>query len=204
MRSLLAAVAVVSAVGLLLVGLSFAATPFVAPTGCAYAGGGALPDARCTPGATNQAVTQRTIRSTICTSGYTATIRPAEKVTEPEKYKLMASYGWPKGTSARLFELDHLISLELGGGANDAANLFPERHDVNVGGLDEGSLVKDALENKLAAIVCSPHPLLTLRRAQAAIRKDWVAAYSRWMGWSSSSPATVPAPVSLPPYKGTP
>lgn len=178
--------------------LSTSPAPFVAPTGCAYGGGGALPDARCTPGATNPAVTQKTIKTTICTSGYTATVRPTEPVTEAEKRKAVPGYGWPKGTSLTNFEYDHLIPLELGGAANSPKNLFPEQHSVNVGGLDEGSLVKDGLENKLAAIVCSTHPLLTLRQAQRAIATNWVLAYERWMGWSSAKPSVAPAPVAMP------
>jgi hypothetical protein len=172
-------------VALLTIPLGHATTP---STTCMYAAGGALPDAKCTPGSTNPAVTQKTIRATICTSGYTTTIRPAEAVTEPEKYRSMAAYGWPKGTSARGFEYDHLVSLELGGAANDTRNMFPEQHDVDVNGLDEGSLVKDRLENRLNTLVCSKKPPLTLRQAQKQIATDWVAAYSTWVG-------------PLPPYK---
>ena len=40
-----------------------------------------LPDPNCTPGAIDTAVTQDNIDSTICASGYTATVRPANSVT---------------------------------------------------------------------------------------------------------------------------
>lgn len=173
---ILAAVFASVAIAVLAVGNSHAA----APTGCSYAGAGALPDPRCTPGATNPAVTQKTIKTTICVSGYTATIRPPEAVTEPEKYRSMAQYGWPEHTSATGFEYDHLVSLELGGAVNDPRNLFPEQHTVTVNGLDEGSLVKDQLENKLHTLVCAGK--LTLRRAQKAIATDWVTAYVTYIG----------------------
>ena len=44
-----------------------------------------LPDQACTPGARNPAVTQATIRTTICKPGWTATIRPPASVTGKEK-----------------------------------------------------------------------------------------------------------------------
>src|SRR5947209_3021171 len=50
------------------------------------------PDARCTPGVLNPAVTQETIGQTICRSGWTSTVRPSTSVTEPEKLASMAAY----------------------------------------------------------------------------------------------------------------
>src|ERR1700687_6125535 len=49
------------------------------------AGLDARPDPRCTPGTVNPAVTQAMLGSTICRSGWTSTVRPAESVTAPEK-----------------------------------------------------------------------------------------------------------------------
>lgn len=49
---------------------------------CHSSDSGQLPDPRCTPGGIDPAVTQPTIGSTICTSGYTSTIRPPEAQTE--------------------------------------------------------------------------------------------------------------------------
>src|SRR5690242_12252575 len=46
-----------------------------------------LPDPTCTPGATYSAVTQSTIGSTICVSGWTSTIRPPTSYTNPLKTK---------------------------------------------------------------------------------------------------------------------
>ena len=53
-------------------------------------------------------------------------------------------------------EIDHIVSLELGG-STDIANLFPEKRDVS-----PGYKVKDKLENKLHDLVCDG--TLTLRR----------------------------------------
>jgi hypothetical protein len=52
---------------------------------------GRLPDRRCTPGAVDPAVTQVDIRSTICSPGYTETVRPPEGQTEAFKSNL-----WPE------------------------------------------------------------------------------------------------------------
>src|SRR5690349_7314738 len=50
------------------------------------------PDPRCTPGAVNPGVTQATIATTICRSGWTSTVRPPESITQPEKLASMAAY----------------------------------------------------------------------------------------------------------------
>ncbi len=139
----------------------------------AYAGQPALPDASCTPGSTNPAVTQDTIQSTICISGYTSSIRPPESVTYPEKLGAMAAYGQTGSTSG--YEYDHLVSLEVGGAANSAADLWPEP----LAG-PYGAKVKDRLENKLHDLVCSG--ALSLVSAQQSEAADWVAAYVRYVG----------------------
>jgi hypothetical protein len=72
-----------------------------------------LPDPNCTPGATDPAVTQDNIDSTICVSGYTKTVRPPTSVTNPIKLERMQAYGFTDSKSN--YELDHLIPLEVGG-----------------------------------------------------------------------------------------
>ena len=76
-----------------------------------------LPGPRCTPGALNLAVTQATIGQTICVLGYAKTVCPPESVTEPEKRASLVAYGDTGPMSC--FEYDHLVSLELGGAANE-------------------------------------------------------------------------------------
>jgi hypothetical protein len=80
-----------------------------------------MPDPHCTPGGLNPAVTQATITKTICRRGYSSRIRPSTSVTGPEKLASIRAYGLHQG--ARSYEYDHLISLELGGAANDSRNL---------------------------------------------------------------------------------
>lgn len=121
------------------------------------------PDRHCTPGALNPAVTQTTIQSTICRSGYTSRIRPSTSVTEPEKFASIRAYGFHQ--PARAYEYDHLIPLELGGAANDSRNLWPEP-----GGSPN---LKDREENLLHSRVCDGR--MQLARAQSIIALDWVS-----------------------------
>ena len=107
-----------------------------------------------TPGVLNPDVTQATIRSTICTHGWTATIRPPVEYTNALKRTQMRAYGETGPASA--YQEDHLISLELGGDPADPRNLWPEPYpraaDV------------DRIENELNAAVCGGR--LSLRDAQ--------------------------------------
>jgi hypothetical protein len=129
-----------------------------------------LPDASCTPGAIDPAVTQANLGTTICRSGYTKTVRPPESITEKEKPASLRAYGDHRPLHA--YEYDHLVSLELGGARNDARNLWPEP--------GASPNPKDSLEARLHARVC--HGLMTLAAAQLAIAHDWVGAYERYVG----------------------
>ncbi len=136
----------------------------------------ALPNRGLTPGALNPAVTQDTIRQTICVHGYTKSIRPPEQYTERLKRRGVHQYGY---TDFRLrdYEEDHLVSLELGGSPTSPRNLWPQPHHV-IGGW--GSYAKDRLENRLHTMVCRDR--LPLNEAQRAITVDWIAAYKRFIG----------------------
>ncbi len=145
---------------------------------------GRLPDRQCTPGAVDPAVTQTDIGTTICSSGYTERVRPPESQTEDFKFsEAYPAYGMASGTTS---ELDHLVPLELGG-ANDAANLWPEA----------GSLPnpKDAVENALRTAVCDGQ--VSLARAQRAIARDWETAESRLGLGSGPAPAPQPQPTHV-------
>ena len=107
-----------------------------------------------TPGVVNPAVTQANIRTTICRSGWTRTIRPPVDYTNGLKRKQMPLYGERGSMSA--YQEDHLISLELGGDPTDPRNLWPEPYP-------RASDV-DKIENQLNGEVCSGR--LTLARAQ--------------------------------------
>jgi len=121
-----------------------------------------LPDPSCTPGGIDPSVTQSNLSSTICRSGYTSTVRPPVSQTSTAKRAQYMAYGIPAGTRS---ELDHLVSLELGGN-NDVANLWPE-----VGVIPNP---KDSVENALHRAVCSGKAKLA--DAQNAIATDWTTA----------------------------
>jgi hypothetical protein len=142
------------------------------PTGSCHSRGYGLfsePDPRCTPGALNPQVTQATIDKTICVRGWTATVRPSERVTEPEKFAAMAAYG--TGALPSRVEYEHLVPLSLGGAVNDPRNLWPEP--------GAGSNPKDALEAALSELVCRGRVRLSF--AQRLIAADWVTAYRSYM-----------------------
>ena len=142
------------------------------PGSCHARGPGkfSLPDARCTPGAIDPAVTQADLGTTICRAGYTKTVRPPESITEPEKRASLLAYGDHRPLHD--YEYDHLVSLELGGARNDARNLWPEPGAT--------PNPKDSLEARLHARVCDGE--MSLSAAQLAIARDWVAAYRRFIG----------------------
>ena len=107
-----------------------------------------------TPGVLNPAVTQATIRSTICTSGWTRTVRPPVTYTNRLKRLQLAEYGL-RGPLAG-FQEDHLISLELGGNPTDPRNLWPEPYPR--------AAAVDRIENQLNHEVCTG--VLSLADAQ--------------------------------------
>lgn len=131
---------------------------------CRYRAAGALPDPSCTPGLYNPAVTQRTIRRTVCVAGWTRTVRPSTSVTAPLKHVLLAAYGQPDQPAR--YELDHLVPLELGGSLADPRNLWPEPRSGTA-----GALSKDGVENSLRARVCAG--TMTLAAARRIMRTDW-------------------------------
>ena len=138
------------------------------PAGCQARGTGPAtyrPDPACTPGGIDPKVTQANLASTICKSGYTATVRPPSSETGKAKTAQYQAYGIRTGTTS---ELDHLVSLELGGD-NDIANLWPE-----VGTLPNP---KDKVENDLHRAVCAGR--VKLSAAQLAIATDWTTAESK-------------------------
>ena len=107
---------------------------------------GVLPDPACTPGVTDPHVTQATLATTICRpGGYTSTVRPPESVTSVEKKTALVAYGDTAPTSS--FELDHLVSLELGGSPNSPHNLWPQP--------SPSPNPKDKLESALHDLVCT-------------------------------------------------
>jgi hypothetical protein len=93
-------------------------------------------------------------------------------VTQGQRHVVFLSYGIPYGEHGS-YELDHLVSLELGG-SNVNANLWPEpHHTAQSQRADFGSFTKDRVENAAHAAGCSYR--MRLRDAQRLERTDWVA-----------------------------
>ena len=162
-----------------LVGALLVVSPVAASAPAAAVLRTGLPNRVLTPGAFNPAVTQATIRTTICVSGWTKTVRPPTSYTNALKVKGLVSYGFAD-TRLADYEEDHLVSLELGGSPTSPKNLWPEPHHIRIGGLDLGSYTKDGFETHLKALVCAGR--LTLARARAEIAVNWVAYWKAWKG----------------------
>ncbi len=155
--------------GSLVIGAAAAAGAVASPelTHCSVNGG--MPDHSCTAGALNPNVTQSNIQQTICVAGYTKTIRPSVSYTNPLKAELMRSYSLSGPASS--YELDHLISLELGGNPTSPSNLWPEPY-LPVPGAHE----KDKVENYLHSQVCGGQ--MSLAQAQHVIATDWLSEWN--------------------------
>ncbi len=123
----------------------------------------ALPDSACTPGAIFADATT----DQICKPGYSSQVR---NVPDSEKNQVYAEYNITHH-SAGEYEVDHLISLELGG-SNEIANLWPEPAEPRPGFHE-----KDKVENYLHDQVCSG--AMSLQDAQAQIANDWLAVYQK-------------------------
>ena len=107
-----------------------------------------------TPGVVNLAVTQATLRATVCRRGWTKTVRPPTTYTNELKRRQLRARGLRGPPSA--YQEDHLISLELGGNPTDPRNLWPEPYPR--------AAEVDRIENELNAKLCSGR--LTLAQAQ--------------------------------------
>jgi hypothetical protein len=86
--------------------------------------------------------------------------------------KVLEEYGMPQA-KADLFEIDFLITPELGG-AEDIRNLWPQPYEATLW----NAHVKDALEDRLHEMVCSGE--IDLATAQHDISTDWISAYKKY------------------------
>jgi hypothetical protein len=120
------------------------------------------PDPQLTPGVADPGVTQSNIGSTICVPGYSRRVRNVPQSENDEVYR---EYGITHHAPGE-YEVDHLISLELGG-SNDIHNLWPEPY----AGPDNAH-TKDGMENRLHAEVCAGQ--ITLARGQDEIVHWWM------------------------------
>ncbi len=127
---------------------------------------GPLQDKACTPGA----IFPNATKDQICQSGYSSSVR---NVPVSEKNQAYSEYGIQSHTTGQ-YEVDHLVSLELGG-SNDIANLWPEAASPRPGFHE-----KDQVENYLHSQVCSG--AIPLQQAQTEIATNWLNVYSQMSG----------------------
>lgn len=119
-------------------------------------------------GAYNPDVTQSAIQSTICVSGWTATVRPPTSYTNPLKAQGIIDYGC-SDTNMAGYEEDDLVPLELGGAPRATGNLWPEPSSGS-----QAAHSKDGVETKLKNAVCAG--TITLSAARSAIENNWTTA----------------------------
>ena len=138
-----------------------------------------MPDPNLTPGATLPVAT-----GDICVSGYSKKVR---NVPIDVKRQVYAEYGIASHQPGE-YEVDHLISLELGG-SNSIKNLWPQSYRTQ----PWNAHVKDKLENEMHAEVCAGK--VDLPTAQHEIATDWIAAYKKYFHTNAplSSGSTPPA-----------
>lgn len=103
--------------------------------------------------------------------GWTSTVRD---VPDSIKKQVVVEYQKHPGWPGKDVEIDHFISLELGG-SNDIKNLWPEPYTYMVNGKNMGARQKDVVENYLHREVKAGR--MTLARARQDITTDWVRVY---------------------------
>jgi len=122
-----------------------------------------LADRLCTPGAVFAGITV----AKLCVKGYASSVRD---VPEFEKKAVYKEYGITTHRPYQ-YEVDHLVSLELGG-SNSIANLWPEAASPT-----PGYHQKDKVENYLHQQVCAGK--IALAKAQQEEVTNWLAIYQQ-------------------------
>ena len=129
-----------------------------------------LPDPNCTPGAINPSVTQEKLRN----PAFTTKCLRDNATTKAQKATTYQSYGIQHPAhntgASQICELDHLISLELGG-ADTLDNIWPQCGPDEVVLMERYFKQKDTVENYLASQVRAGAMLLD--EAQKGIATDW-------------------------------
>ena len=147
-----------------------------------------FPDPDLHPGVINPGLSA----TDLCAAGFTTkSIRPRTSYTNKLKSLEIGSGGQitdPNGVTYPVtgenlpgqvsdYELDHLISLELGGNPFDPKNLWMEpweRRGAEFASAGHGAESKDVVENRLHREVCAGQ--IALSDAQREIATDWTSA----------------------------
>ena len=122
------------------------------------------PDPFITPGQVDRNATTEMV----CTRGYASSVRNVSSSTKQKAFDLYDLNRVPG-----LYEVDHLVSLSLGG-TNSIRNLWPQHFYTQ----PWNAKVKDSLEFFLWRQVCDGK--MSLAEAQKAMATDWIAAYCKY------------------------
>jgi hypothetical protein len=124
------------------------------------------PHPKLTPGDTLEVT-----KTDVCVPGYSKKIRDVPEEVKREVYERYGISSHQAGD----YEVDHLISLSLGG-SNSIKNLWPESRRTERWNAN----VKDQLEDRLHKLVCDGK--VDLETAQTDMAADWVKAYMKYVG----------------------
>lgn len=129
----------------------------------------------------NPNVTQSNIRTTICKTGWTGTIRPPVSYTGRLKRQqlLMAVLTHPTWTLSNTEE-DHRVPLELGGAPRDPFNLSPEFADAATPQSPYHNK-KDDAENAAKAAVCRKTNPVSLAQMQHDFIATWLGPWPAYL-----------------------
>jgi hypothetical protein len=137
------------------------------------------PDAKLTPGDTVDVDI-----ATLTTPGYSNKLNGGVRnVPESVKKQVFINYFGKVPSNPGDYEIDHLISLELGG-SNDIKNLWPQSYVTQ----PLNAHIKDKLENRMAALVrrclyaySKKEATQLLQQFQTEISHNWIAAYDKYV-----------------------
>jgi hypothetical protein len=129
-----------------------------------------LPDPKCTPGAINPTLTAKVLQD----PAFTTKCVRNDATSEEEKHSTYTAYGIPRPVNNegenQTCELDHLVSLELGG-ADTLDNIWPQCGPNGVELRERYFKLKDMVEDHLAEFV--RHGRVDLGEMQKRIAEDW-------------------------------
>jgi hypothetical protein len=124
-----------------------------------------LPNRALTPGATRSVSVAE-----VCAAG-DVDLDPTVPASRQET--VFQEYGIAASRSEKDFQVDYLISPQLGG-TDDVRNLWPQSYKQTTW----NATAKDALERHLYRMVCDRK--IELAEAQREISTDWIAAYQKY------------------------
>jgi hypothetical protein len=122
-----------------------------------------LPNSKLTPGYMRDVSVKE-----LCTTS-TSAVRNVPELLKKQVFAEYKLLGNDRSVCKEGYEVDHLVSLELGG-ANDKRNLWPQSYCGTNNAHD-----KDKLENELHRRICKGQ--INIIDAQMCIKTDWVMCY---------------------------